>query len=69
MPKTLSENSQESRLLTRAQVAEYLQVSQRTVMRWTDDGTLPCTRLSSDGRTVRYRQADVDAYLEERASW
>lgn len=66
MPST---KTPEGVLLTRAQVAEYLQVSQRTVMRWTDDGTLACTRLGPDGRTVRYRQRDVDALLDRTASW
>lgn len=58
-----------ARLLTRADVAELLQVSQRTVMRWTDVGALPCTRLGPDGRTVRYRQRDVDELVERTASW
>ena len=56
-------------LLTRSQVADLLQISTRTVIRWTNDGTLPCTRLGPDGRTIRYRRQDVDALVERTASW
>jgi excisionase family DNA binding protein len=40
-------------------LAEYLDVSERTIERWTAEG-MPCLR---GRRTVRYRPADVEAWL------
>lgn len=41
-------------------LAEYFDVSERTVERWTAAG-VPCLR--GRGRTVRYRPSDVEAWL------
>lgn len=43
-------------LLTRAEVARYLRVSDRTVSRLIRAGTLPASRI---GRAVRIRQSDL----------
>ena len=54
-------------LLTKAQVAELLNVSTRTVDRWTDQGLLPAVKMPS-GHAVRYRREDVDAIMRGQAS-
>jgi len=51
-------------LLTQEQVAQYLQVSPLTVADWRWKGRGP--RVTRVGRAPRYRQADVDAWLEEQ---
>jgi excisionase family DNA binding protein len=40
-------------------LADYLEVSERTIERWTAEG-MPCLRSH---RTVRYRPSDVEAWL------
>lgn len=50
------------RLLTVAQVAEYLQVPVQTLYLWRHKGTGP--RHVKMGRHLRYRQADLDAWVE-----
>lgn len=58
------------RLLTTAELADRLQVSQRTLEAWRQrGGGAKYIRLARDGgrvRAVRYRQADVDDWLAER---
>jgi len=51
-----------SRLLTLAEVADFLSVSPKTVRRLIGRG-LPCVRL---GRVVRFRQADLLRFVEAR---
>ena len=54
------------KLLTLAEVAEMLGVPVATLYQWRYHGTGPVgIRV---GRHVRYRTADVDAWLEEHAS-
>jgi len=48
-------------LLTRAQVAERLGVSPRTVARLVACGQLPCVRI---GRLARFRPVDVAGFVE-----
>jgi hypothetical protein len=51
-------------LVTSAELAKILHVSQRTIMRWTTDGVIaPTVTLPSGGR--RYRPSDVIAQLQE----
>jgi excisionase family DNA binding protein len=53
------------RLLTARQVAELLNVSAETVLRWTRDGLLPAVRLPGTSRgRLRYRPVDVEAWLD-----
>jgi excisionase family DNA binding protein len=54
------------RLLTARLVAELLDVSPATVLRWTRAGDMPAVRLPSG--QVRYRSGELDAWLEQRAT-
>ena len=54
------------RLLTAAEVAEWLGFSPETVLRWTRRGELPALKLP--GGPIRFRQSEVEAWLEERAT-
>lgn len=54
------------RLLTARHVAELLDVSPATVLRWTRNGDLPAIRLPSG--QIRYRQDELDAWMAERAT-
>lgn len=53
---------QNDRLLTLEEVARYLQVPVKTLYDWRHRGLGP--RGLRVGRYVRYRQADVDAWLD-----
>ena len=50
-------------LLTRAEVAQYLRVSDRTVSRLIRTGELPASRI---GRAVRIRQSDLLDMLNKK---
>jgi excisionase family DNA binding protein len=52
-----------ARLLTVAEVAELLRVSNMTVYRLLKAGELPSVRI---GKSFRVREEDLDAYLAER---
>ena len=54
------------RLLTAREVASVLAVSTETVLRWTRAGKLPAIRLP--GGAIRFREAEVEAWLEEKAT-
>ena len=57
-------NSDRHNLLRPSEVAEQLKVTVATLESWrTRGGPLPFIRLS--GRAVRYRQSDVDAFVEQ----
>lgn len=49
-------------LLTAGDVARLLSVHEETVRRWTREGKMPAVKLPN--KTVRYRQADVEAMRE-----
>ncbi len=53
------------RLLTARAVAEHLDVSTSTVLRWTRQGKLPGLRLPSGA--MRYRESDLLDWIENRA--
>jgi excisionase family DNA binding protein len=55
---------QEERLLTEKQVADYLNVTVRTVQRWRAEGTGPPVLYANN--RPRYRRADVEAWLQRR---
>jgi excisionase family DNA binding protein len=63
-PRPLSPtiSSVDERLWTEQQTADYLQVAVGTLRRWRAEGTGPPALRA--GRTVRYRKADVDAWLQ-----
>jgi excisionase family DNA binding protein len=52
------------RLLTVAEVAATMRVSNMTVYRLIKNGDLPALRV---GKNYRIRESDVDAYLSERS--
>lgn len=54
-----------SRLLTARLLADRLNVSPETVLRWTRRGDLPAIRLP--GGAVRYREDAINDWLEQRA--
>jgi excisionase family DNA binding protein len=56
--------TEEEKLLTEKQVAEYLNVTVRTVQRWRAEGTGPPVLYAHN--RPRYRKADVDAWLQPR---
>jgi excisionase family DNA binding protein len=53
-------------LLTARELAEQLSVSAETVLRWHRRGELPAIKLP--GGAVRFREADVASWLEQRAT-
>ena len=53
-------------LLSVKDVADYLQVPVATVYQWNSIGTGP--RRHRIGRHVRYRQVDVDAWVDRQAT-
>lgn len=53
------------RLLTAREVAEVLDVSPETVLRWTRAGKLPALKLPSG--QVRYREDAFDDWMADRA--
>jgi excisionase family DNA binding protein len=54
------------RLLTARDIADLLGVSAETILRWTRRGELPAFRLPSGA--IRYREAELEGWLEERAT-
>lgn len=55
----------EEKLHTPAQVAERLQVSERTVYRWIDSGELKAVKL---GRLWRIQEPDLKDFLNKRSN-
>ena len=51
------------RLITSVEAAEYLDISERHLWTITHRGDLPAIKL---GRSKRYSQADLDAYIDRR---
>ena len=54
------------RLLTARELADLLSVNPETVLRWTRRSQLPAIRLP--GGAVRFREDEVDGWLQERAT-
>ena len=50
--------------LTVEQVAEWLQVSTKTIRRYIEDGSLPAVNLG--GRAIRIRRQDLEVWLQNR---
>ncbi|MES2494334.1 MAG: helix-turn-helix domain-containing protein [Pseudomonadota bacterium] len=54
-------------LLKSRETADYLKLSERTLTQMRSEGSgPPFVRLYADGRGVRYRRADLDAWLETK---
>ena len=51
------------RLLDTAEIAEQLGMSVSTIRKWVHYGFIPHVKL---GRAVRFREKDVEAWIEER---
>src|SRR5678815_1915527 len=51
------------RLMTVRQIAEYLNVNERTVLKLVTDGTLPGMKL---GNQWRFRKAMIDTWLDDQ---
>jgi len=62
MAKKKSTNSQPDTLMTLSDVADYLQVAERTVYIWAHQGTIPSFKL---GELWRFRKSELDAWIEE----
>jgi excisionase family DNA binding protein len=54
------------KLMSPAELAEYLDVPVRTIYIWRDKGTGP--RGLKVGKHIRYRITDVETWLEQQAS-
>lgn len=57
------EASSNEQMLTMKQVAHYMNVSSRTVMRWLETGWLRGTRI---GGVIRIRPNDLNDLIDER---
>lgn len=64
IPPVTSRAREEEYVLRTGQVAAMAGVVPSTVVRWANDGILPCRRLPSPKRERRYAEADVRALLE-----
>jgi excisionase family DNA binding protein len=50
-------------LLDTAQVAKWLNIAESTVRKWVHYGFIPHVKI---GRCVRYREEDIETWLQER---
>jgi len=50
-------------LMNQDQIADYLQVSKKTIQNWTTNGIIPCEKLPGT-REVRYRKLDIDSLMK-----
>ena len=50
-------------LMNQNQIAEYLQVTKKTIQNWTTNGIIPFEKLPGT-REVRYRKSDIDEMLK-----
>jgi excisionase family DNA binding protein len=58
------ERKERKDLLNTAQVAEWLNVKESTVRKWTHYGFIPHVKL---GRCVRFMESEIEKWLRERA--
>ena len=52
------------KVMTTKQAAEYLQISERTLQRWRDEGRGP-KYIQPEPKVIRYRESDITAWLEQ----
>jgi len=64
MDEQINASQSRSHLLTRREAAAYLGVSEQTLAVWKCLGryNIPCIKI---GRMVRYRKADLDAFIAQ----
>ena len=60
-------NDENVRLLTVPQVAERLQLSVALIYSMVSDGTLPALRVGNGRGSIRFREHDVQEYLDDCA--
>lgn len=53
----------QEKLMTLQEVAEYLQIKDRTIYQWVQQGKIPGFKL---GNVWRFRREDIDLWIEER---
>jgi excisionase family DNA binding protein len=53
-----------ARPVTTRELADYLQVTPRTIQNWRDSGVIPFVRINA--RVFRYKIADVEGALAKR---
>jgi len=64
MSSDKSKSNPATNLIEPTQAAAYLKISLRTLAKWRSTGS-PSIPYIKIGRCIRYRQADLDAYLAE----
>lgn len=57
------ENISSEHLMTLKDVAEYLQIKERPMYQWAQQGKTPGFKL---GNEWRFKKADIDMWIEER---
>lgn len=62
--KTKSQTSVTANLITSSQAAELLGVSEQCLRNWRHLGTRGPKFVKLGGRSVRYRQSDIEAWVE-----
>lgn len=55
--------SETEKLMSLAEVAEYLNLKERTIYQWSQQGKIPSFKL---GTVWRYRKEDIDLWIEEQ---
>lgn len=55
-------------LMNQDQIADYLQVSKKTIQNWTTNGIIPFEKLPGT-KEVRYRKSEIDALLKSGDDW
>ncbi len=63
MPNVKQITPDDDRLMTRKQLAEYLQVSAETISKWKTTGERNVPEVDIGGRLIRYRKSEIDAWL------
>ena len=61
MQSDLVKQSESQKLLSTAEAAKFLAVSQRTLWSWTNEGRLACVKID---RIKRYRMRDLTNFIE-----
>ena len=49
--------------MTLKEVAEYLQLNERTLYKWVQKGSIPASKL---GSTWRFRRSEIDTWVETK---